>query len=135
MRIRKAVKEDFPQVRLLAAGNDLDYDDMEGDSFWVAVEGGDIVGACGLKRHPDCSELRSLVVDGGHRGKSWGRMLVSSLARASREDVYLTTINPDYFEALGFERAVDIPASMIKDEEWCRGCRRDLCRIMVRKKF
>ena len=134
MRIRAAGKSDFAGIRALASRYDLDYDDMEADRFWMAVEEGRVAGICGLKKHPDCLELCSLAVDESCRGRGWGRRLVSSLLRASRGDVYLTTVNPAYFEALGFRYAAGVPASMDKDPEWCLGCNRARCRVMVKQK-
>jgi N-acetylglutamate synthase-like GNAT family acetyltransferase len=134
MLIRKARAADFPQIRSLAAIFNLDYADMEEDDFWVAAQGRKIVGMCGLKKHPDCLELCSLGVADRYRNKGLGRNLVSTLLEASAGDVYLTTIIPDYFEKLGFQRADRIPPSMLKPEEWCAGCSRDRCRVVVKKR-
>lgn len=134
MPIRKARRSDFDRIRNLAARDDLDYEDMEKDRFWVAVEGGRAVGVCGLTKHPDCLELRSLAVEEASRGRGWGLRLVAAVLRAADGDVYLTTVSPGFFEAAGFETASLVPPSMVKDEAWCAGCRRDLCRVMVRKR-
>ncbi len=131
MRIRRAVPADFPRIRDLAGRENLDYDDMEKDLFWVAVEGEEILGACGLTCHPDCLELRSLAVDERHRGKGIGSSLAAAVLEAAGREVYLTTILPKFFESAGFRETADIPPSMVKDEAWCAGCRRDLCRVMV----
>jgi N-acetylglutamate synthase-like GNAT family acetyltransferase len=134
MPVRKARPSDFARIRELAARDDLDYEDMEADRFWVAVEGGRVVGACGLAAHPDCLELRSLAVEEPSRGRGWGRRLVAAVLRAADRDVYLTTIRPGFFEAAGFGPASVVPPSMVKDEALCAGCRRDLCRVMVRER-
>lgn len=134
MTVREAVNEDAPGIRALAARFDLDYEDMESDRFWVAVEGGRIAGVCGLKTHPDCLELRSLAVELRSRGRGWGKRLLAAVLRAAEGDVYLTTVIPGYFESVGFEAVSVVPPSMVKDEAWCAGCRRDLCRVMVNKR-
>ena len=134
MRIRKAGKADFPQVRALATSYNLDYDHMESDDYWVAAEGRRIVGICGLKKHPDCWELCSLAVEPLFRGKNLGRELVGALLKATEDEIFLTTVIPGYFEKLGFEAAVPIPPSMVKPDEWCVGCRRDLCRALVKRR-
>jgi len=134
MQIRKAAKTDFSQVRRLAARFDLDYADMEADNFWVAAQGPGIVGICGLTQHPDCLELRSLAVSDRFRDRGVGRELVAALFEQTGGDIFLTTVIPDYFSKLGFEPATAVPASMVKPEDWCVGCRRDLCRVMVKRR-
>jgi N-acetylglutamate synthase-like GNAT family acetyltransferase len=134
MKIRKAAKSDFRGVRRLAAGFDLDYADMEGDDFWVAAQGPKIIGICGLAKHSDCLELRSLAVADRFRKRGVGRELVAALFEQAGQDIFLTTVIPDYFSKLGFEPATAVPASMVKPEDWCAGCRRDLCRIMVKRR-
>jgi len=134
MKVRTAGKADFAQIRALAASFNLDYEDMEGDAFWVAAEGQKIVGACGLKKHLDCQELCSLGVAEAFRQKGLGKKLVAALLEASSGDVYLTTIIPDYFEKLGFRRADRVPPSLVKPEDWCGECPRDRCRVLVKRR-
>lgn len=134
MQIRKAVKTDFARVRRLAARFDLDYADMEADNFWVAAQGLRIVGICGLTKHPDCLELRSLAVADRFRKRGVGHKLVLALSEQASGDIFLTTIIPDYFAKLGFEPVTAVPASMVKPEDWCGDCRRDLCRVMVKRR-
>jgi len=134
MKIRAARKTDFAQIRGLAASFNLDYSDMEADEFWVAAEGRRVVGACGLKKHPDCQELCSLGVAEGFRQKGLGKKLVAALLEASSGDIHLTTIIPDYFEKLGFQRADRVPPSLVKPEEWCGECPRDRCRVLVKRR-
>jgi N-acetylglutamate synthase-like GNAT family acetyltransferase len=134
MLIQKARAADFPQIRSLAAKFNLDYADMEEDDFWVAAQGRKIVGICGLKKHPDCLELCALGMASRYRNRGLGRKLVAALLEDSAGDIYLTTIIPGFFEKLGFESADRIPPSLVKQEEWCAGCRRDRCRVVVKKR-
>ena len=134
MIIRRAEGTERADVRRLAAKYDLDYEGMDKDDFWVAVEGAEVVGICGLTKHLDCLELRSLAVDDRFRKQGMGGRLVAALFQEARRDVYLTTVIPDYFARLGFETVEAAPMSMIKPLSWCEGCRRDLCRIMVKRK-
>lgn len=134
MIIRRAEGTERADVRRLAAKFDLDYEGMDKDDFWVAVEGAEVVGICGLTKHLDCLELRSLAVDDRFRKQGMGGRLVAALFQEARRDVYLTTVIPDYFARLGFETVEAAPMSMIKPLSWCEGCRRDLCRIMVKRK-
>lgn len=133
MPIRKAGRTDLPRVRELAESLGLDYPDMENDVFWVAEDGGRIVGVCGLKMHPDCMELCALGVDESARKKGTGRGLAGALLREVKGDVFLATIIPGFFEHLGFFRTSEFPLSMAKREDWCKACDRTLCTVMVRK--
>jgi len=134
VQIRKALKIDFGRIRRLAARFDLDYADMESDDFWVTAQGPKIIGICGLTKHSDCLELRSLAVADRFRKKGLGRELVAALFEQAGQDIFLTTVVPDYFSKLGFEPATAVPASMVKPEDWCVGCHRDLCRVMVKRR-
>ena len=132
MLIRKAAQSDWGQILRLARECDVHYPGMEKDEFWVADENGRVLGIVGLKRHPGCLELCALGVDAANPGRGIGGRLVFELLAGVREDVYLATVIPGYFERLGFERRAAFPPSMVKDPDWCAGCRRDLCTVMVR---
>jgi len=134
MRIRKARQPDFPQILTLAQRLNLDYAGMAADDFWVAADGEKVLGICGLKKHPDGLELCALGVEGTRRGRGLGTRLVRALLRAVKAEIYLATVIPGYFARFGFREADVIPASMVKKADWCEGCRRELCRVMVIKK-
>ena len=133
MPIRKARGEDLFRVRELAEGLGLDYPDMEDDVFWVAEHNGRIVGVCGLKRHPDCLELCALGVDEGVRRRGMGRELARALLLEVNGDIFLATVIPEFFEREGFSRTSEFPPSMTKGGDWCEGCDRDHCTVMVRR--
>ncbi len=116
----------------LANRNSLDYSDMEADDFWVAEERGKIRGICGLKKHHDCLELCSLGVDETYRHQGLAKQLVLALLQKIKGEIYLATVIPEFFEKFGFNKASRIPGSMIKKSEWCAGCNREKCTIMIR---
>ena len=134
MRIRKSRKADLPQIISLAKKYELDYTGMVSDDFWVAAEGPKILGIVGLKEHPDCVELCALGVDEARRKRGLGRELVLALLKKAKGDIYLATIIPFFFEKLGFHQASLIPASMVKKSDWCKGCRKDLCTVMIKSR-
>jgi N-acetylglutamate synthase-like GNAT family acetyltransferase len=134
MIIRSACSEDRPAARALAARLALDYEDMEGDSFWLAEDDGRIIGLVGLKRHADCLELVGLGVEPDRRSDGLGARLVEALAAETNGDVYLATVIPGYFARLGFRPADVVPAGMAKDPSWCEGCSGVGCTVMVRRR-
>jgi N-acetylglutamate synthase-like GNAT family acetyltransferase len=134
MRIRKARKGDFPQILRIARKYNLNYLGMEADDFWVAAEGKNVLGICGLRKNPDCLELCSLGVEELHRGRNMGKKLVQRLLRDVPGDIHLATVIPGFFIRLGFKKVSARPLSMIKTEDWCAGCTPELCTVMVRKR-
>ena len=133
MRLRKAIKSDFPAILRIARAHNLNYAGMEADDYWVAAEGNAVFGICGLRKNPDCRELCSLGVVTEMRGRGLGTRLVRRLLRDIRGDIHLATIIPEFFSRLGFEKMPVRPPSMVKTEEWCVGCMPERCTVMVRK--
>jgi len=133
MRFRNARKTESRQILKLAKKLELDYSGMDADDFLVAEDSRKIVGICGLRKHEDCLELCSLGVDEGYRKRGLGKKLVVGVLKKARGEVYLATIMPDFFRKFGFEKSPQIPLSMIKKSDWCQGCNKELCTIMVKK--
>ena len=133
MRLRNARKAESPQILNLAKKLELDYSGMDADDFLVAEDSRKIVGICGLKKHEDCLELCSLGVDESYRKRGLGKKLVVGVLKKARGEVYLATVIPDFFRKFGFEKSPQIPLSMVKKSDWCLGCKKELCTIMVKK--
>jgi N-acetylglutamate synthase-like GNAT family acetyltransferase len=75
--------------------------------FWVAEDGGRLVGAIGLERYGADGLLRSLVVAPDWRGRGVGAALVEALERDARFGgvemlVLLTQTARPFFERLGY---------------------------------
>jgi N-acetylglutamate synthase-like GNAT family acetyltransferase len=109
---------------------------MQSDMIWVAEEDGEIAGLVALKKQPDCLELCALGVEPRFRGKGVGKDLVEALMAEAPGRVHLATIIPEFFEACGFEKSADIPATFPEKRKtaWCDGCPQERCTVMVRKK-
>jgi N-acetylglutamate synthase-like GNAT family acetyltransferase len=136
MRLRKCRPEDVPRAVELALNLGLDYPGMESDRLWVAEESAEIVGLVALKEHPDCLELCGLGVDPRFREKGLGKTLVEALMAEAPGDVHLATIIPGFFEACGFDKTSDVPATFPAKRKtaWCDGCPQERCTVMLRKK-
>jgi N-acetylglutamate synthase-like GNAT family acetyltransferase len=135
MRVRKCRPEDIPHAVDLARKLNLDYPGMEADPLWVAEDSGEVIGLVALKEHQDCHELCALGVDPNFREKGIGKALVEAVMAAAPGRVHLATVIPEFFEACGFEKSVDIPATFRekRNPPWCDGCPQELCTVMSRE--
>jgi N-acetylglutamate synthase-like GNAT family acetyltransferase len=112
--LRKARPEDVPIIRALIDDNlDKLLPRTEDEifellpTFWVAEEGGEIVGCCCLEVYsPKIAEIRSLAVREGYRGQGHGAELVKAATdeahRRKIQQVFVVTSAKEYFEGLHF---------------------------------
>ena len=82
------------------------YENLQ--TFTVAELDGNVVGCCALEIiWSDLAEIKSLAVDGANKEKGIGKMLVTAaIEQAGRlgvPRVFALTLEPDFFEKLGFE--------------------------------
>jgi amino-acid N-acetyltransferase len=82
------------------------YENLQ--TFTVAEADGNVVGCCALEIiWSDLAEIKSLAVDETNKEKGIGRMLVTAaIEQASLLGVpriFALTLEPDFFEKLGFE--------------------------------
>ncbi len=76
--------------------------------FTVADLDGDVVGCCALEIiWSDLAEIKSLAVDEANKEKGIGKMLVTAALEQAEQlgvpRVFALTLEPDFFEKLGFE--------------------------------
>jgi amino-acid N-acetyltransferase len=139
--IRRARPSDVPAIHALIhryAGRDLllprpltDIYERIRD-FWVAVDGGQVVGCAALRIWwHDLAEVRSLAVSPSAEGHGHGAKLVEAVAaeatRFGVKNLFALTRIPDWFARNGFE-AVD--RAVLYHKVWgdCASCpKRDAC--------
>ncbi len=100
--------------------------------FLVAEDKGQVVGCCALQIiWKDLAEVKSLAVSKNCMGRGVGRALVeASLARAAEygvDKVFALTLEPYFFEKIGFQRVnrQDLPMKVWSD---CARCpKQDEC--------
>lgn len=100
------------------------YENLQ--TFLVAEEDETVVGCCALEViWSDLAEIKSLAVAPAHVGRGIGRLLVrGALAEARRlgvPRVFALTLEPEFFEKLGFEtvKREDLPMKVWSD---CARC-------------
>jgi amino-acid N-acetyltransferase len=129
--IRAAEPDDRAAVLELLAAANLPGEGVDDHflSFFVADEGGRIVGAAGLELYGRHALLRSVVVAADARGTGLGSILTRrALDEAALRDVLgvylLTTTAEAFFEKLGFERVMreDAPATVRESTQFRGAC-------------
>ncbi len=101
-------------------------------TFSVAEESGKVIGCCALGViWKDLAEIKSLAVDLECKGKGVGRALVQNAIEQTREmgisRVFALTLEPTFFEKLGFSRVEkdELPMKVWSD---CARCsKQDQC--------
>ncbi len=82
------------------------YENLQ--AFIVAELDGNVVGCCALQIiWSDLAEIKSLAVDEANTEKGIGKMLVEAATEQARQlglpRVFALTLNPDFFEKMGFQ--------------------------------
>ena len=108
--ITPAAPADGPAIAALLGAAELPHEDITPHlgHFFVAREGGVMVGAIGLEVYAPDGLLRSLVVAPAHRGRGLGDKLVRGLEQAAAEwgverFWLLTTTAEAFFARRGFQ--------------------------------
>ena len=82
------------------------YENLQ--AFTVAELDGNVVGCCALEViWADLAEIKSLAVDEANTGAGVGKALVAAATKQARRlglpQIFALTLNPDFFEKLGFK--------------------------------
>jgi amino-acid N-acetyltransferase len=100
------------------------YENLQ--AFTVAELDGNVVGCCALQIiWSDLAEIKSLAVDEANTEKGIGKMLVAAAIEQARQlglpRVFALTLNPDFFEKLGF-KVIEKDALPMKVWSDCAKC-------------
>lgn len=127
--IARATAADLSEVLALLEEVDLPKEGVAErfGEFFVAREGGKLIGCVGQERYGDVALLRSLAVSPGSQRSGLGQALTARLldeARANgvREFVLLTTTAGDFFARhFGFAEAerTEFNEAFANSPEWC----------------
>ncbi|AUH69232.1 MULTISPECIES: amino-acid N-acetyltransferase [Gordonia] len=131
--VRRARTSDVPRIKELIdiyAGKILLdknlvtlYESVQ--EFWVAENGGEVVG-CGALHvmWSDLGEVRTVAVDTAHAGRGIGHKIVDRLMDVAREleleRVFVLTFETQFFSRHGFVEIDGTPVSREVFEEMCR---------------
>jgi amino-acid N-acetyltransferase len=100
------------------------YENLQ--SFIVAEFDGNVIGCCALQIiWSDLAEIKSLAVDQANTEKGIGKMLVGAATEQAAElglpRIFALTLNPDFFEKMGF-KVIEKDALPMKVWSDCARC-------------
>lgn len=131
LTIRRATRNDLPQVEALLVANGLILDDVAAgiDDFLVAETDGVVIGTIGLEPRRPFALLRSAAVDPQRHGGGIGARLVGALVSEAESRglaaLYLFTPSAaPFFERHGFTRTTRdaIPEELRSTGQFAHAC-------------
>ena len=131
--IRPAQQVDFQAIESILDELDLGHQSISMDRFWVAVDGGEVVGVSNIEDCGASCYLSAVGVRTSHQGRGIASRLLNQILEEAHKVVYIYTKIPDYFRRFGFSNSQpsqEIPPREIYDCESC--CGSDECVCMVR---
>jgi N-acetylglutamate synthase-like GNAT family acetyltransferase len=130
--LRRAIGADEEGLRTLLEELSLVRPSLVVERFWVAEEGGAIVGAAHLEPVGDHLFVSSVGVRRAHERRGIATALLTRMFARSTRRIYLYTVIPAFFERLGF-RVAPVPRALPPRELFgCDACERTKCVCMVR---
>jgi N-acetylglutamate synthase-like GNAT family acetyltransferase len=112
IKIRKARAADHAAILELVKQLDLSYPTQTFDNFWVAEETKRIVGLADLWEFRNFFFLSSVGVAEDRQRQGIATKLLKKLLAGLRKDVYLFTVEPEFFRRFGFEVAAQPPRGL-----------------------
>jgi amino-acid N-acetyltransferase len=118
IQLRAATRADARTILRKVLGAGLDPTSLDWRRFVLAIDdaNGHIVGCAQIKRHTDCDEFGSLVVNAAQRGQGIGARLVSHLSERAEGALYLVCLQKmqPYYERFCFRLLdqVDTPRTL-----------------------
>lgn len=131
INIVKAGNDQRPSVVALLTTEKLPVEDLPAtlNNFFVALHGGNIIGAIGLEQYGRYALLRSMVVSPEHRNKNIAAALVAQLEHYGKtlhiNTMYLLTETaPEYFAKKGYEKInrEEVPDAVKASSEFSHVC-------------
>jgi N-acetylglutamate synthase-like GNAT family acetyltransferase len=132
--VRRAEEKDKGPARKMLKDVDIFYNALEFKDFWVAEDGGEVVGCAQLEELPGFFYLGSVATAPSAAGKGIARSMLDKLLKGLSKDTYLYTVIPDFFKKFKFSVCQPIPGLPSKDRYECEDCHADRCVCMVRPK-
>jgi len=132
LTIRPAQETDKKELLKILKTLDLFYPSLSLKNFWVAEKNRKIIGVVQLKKYADFLFLSSLGIIEGERKLGIGAALLREILKNAKKNVYLYTIQPEFFKKFGFEIIPSSPKLPSKKPLECQSCIPEKCVCMVK---
>ena len=112
--VRPALESDIEKIKPYIEEYGLDGENLDNQQFYVAEVGCELAGFGRFKRYGEVYELATLGVLENYRRNGVGKKIVEKLMYAvPSEEIWITTIIPEYFEQFGFIEDDNIPDEIL----------------------
>jgi len=116
--LRKAFDSDIEIIKPYADKLNLDSDGLEADKLFVANKNKSLAGFGRYKTYGNIYEISTVGVLEYFRGQGIGKIIMEKLiTKATSDEIWLTTVIPEYFTKFGFVRRGNVPLELIKKTE------------------
>jgi|SRR5690606_12622091 len=119
----------FEKVKHHIKAFELDDRELKKEEFLCAFEREKLLAFGRLREYKDFAEICSIGVIPEMRGKGIGTQITKALIQKSKVPVFLVTIIPQFFEALGFALCTSYPIEINEKLNYCR------CSLVVAEEY
>lgn len=133
--IRRVTDADFPAVDEIMAELNLGHPSISKEDFWVALDGGGILGVANILDCGECHYVSAVGVRRKYQKRGVARALLDEILPRLKKDAYLYTKIPDFFRRFGFAET-KAPETIPPREIYSCGkcCDESICLCMMRPK-
>lgn len=133
LRVRKAVHDDQVAIDGLLEELQLAHNALSQEEFWVGEINGEVMAIAQLTEVGEQRVLSSVGVRKAYRRRGVARQLLNTMLEQVDGEVYLFTLEPDIFAAIGFEPAKTPEAvARFRAHYNCDACHTHSCSCMRR---
>lgn len=112
--IRKAIESDIEKIKPFIEEFNLDFQDLDYQKFYIFEYDGILAGFGRYKNYDSYYEIATIGVLKPFRNRCIGKTIVKQLLNTIPcNEIWLTTIIPDYFKKFGFKKSDNAPESLI----------------------
>jgi len=119
----------FEKVKHHIKAFELDDRQLKKEEFLCAFDRENLLAFGRLREYKDFSEICSIGVIPEMRAKGIGRQITQALIQKSNVPIFLVTIIPEFFNALGFEYCDSYPNEIKEKLNYCR------CSLIVAEEY
>ena len=112
---------DFKRVGELIQEFELDNRNLTPEQFLVIKHDSEIIAFGRVLEHDSCSEICSLGVINNKRNQGLAKNMMMALIQKATKPIYIVSILPKYFVAMGFQMCEDFPEIIQSKLNYCTG--------------